>query len=237
MSREDLQPRPKNPESEEDIVNPIDPFLSTEKKVLRLQELSYENEKPVQQFIEEIDKEFGCKSKFNYKNPGRIAEKAARPSIKKKKPWFDVEHIRDGFRFKTVLKDIMVLPEIAKRLKASGFGIVKIDMDKLLDPGDWGWRIVVFDLRMPNRQLVEYYLPVQELEDAKNAGNHELFEKWRNRNLEELNQAEKAELFKDVTESDDRYEKAWQAYLKRTGQREEDIQECLERTKKILNQD
>ena len=80
------------------------------------------------------------------------------------------------------------------------------------------------------------YLPVRELEEAKNNGNHELFEKWRNRNLEELTQAEKAELFKDLNESDDRYEKAWQAYLKRTGQTEKDVQGCLEHMRKILEE-
>lgn len=223
--------------AEEHIVNPINALLSTDKKIARLQELSQDNEGPVQQFIEAIDKQFGTKSKCNHKQADRIAEKAVRPSIRKQKPWYDVEHIRDGFRFKTVLKDIMVLPEIAKRLKASGFEIVKIDTDKLLDPGEWGWRIVAFDLRMLNKQLVEYYLPVQELEEAKNKGNHDLFEKWRNRDLSALTEVERIEFFKDLSASDDRYKAAWDAYLKRTGQTEKDIQECFEQTWKILEQD
>jgi len=54
-----------------------------------------------------------------------------------------------------------------------------IDLDKMFDPKDWGWRFVAFDLRMPNGQLVEFYMPFQELEQAKKDGNHALFDKWR----------------------------------------------------------
>jgi hypothetical protein len=235
VSRE--KPKAQETQSEEDIINPINLLLSQPEKVANLQELSKQSEKPVQDFIDKVDKKLGTESKANHKAADRIAEKANRPSIKKAKPWFDVEHVRDGFRFKTVLKDIKDLPKIAEMLKASGFGVVKIDTEKLLEPRDFGWRIVVIDLRMPNGQLVEYYLPVQELEDAKKNGNHEIFEKWRNRDFGNLTKDEIAEFYKDVEFSEDRYEKAWQDYLKRMGQTEKEIQECLEQMRKILEEE
>lgn len=39
-----------------------------------------------------------------------------------------------------------------------------MDVEKLLKPKLWGWRFVAFDLRFPNGQLVEYYLPPLELD-------------------------------------------------------------------------
>jgi len=232
--RTDMNPKSSSPIPEKEIVNPINPLLPTDKKVDKLVELSLENEPLVNDFIGRLDKKYGTRSKYNHKDRDRIKEKAERPSIRKKKAWFDVEHIRDGFRFKSVMDDITVLPKIAEELKASGFGMVKIDTDKVLEPGDWGWRIAVIDLRMPNRQLVEYYMPVRELEEAKNAGNHGLFEKWRNRKLESLTEAERIEFYKDVELSDQRYERAWQAYLKRTGQTEENVRQALEQMRQIL---
>jgi hypothetical protein len=44
-------------------------------------------------------------------------------------------------------------------------GFVKTDVEKLLKPKRWGWRFVAFDLRFPNGQLVEYYLPPLELDE------------------------------------------------------------------------
>ena len=46
---------------------------------------------------------------------------------------------------------------------------------------------------MPNGQLVEWYLPIKELEHAKKNGGHQLFEEVRNldlRNPEHLAQYE-----------------------------------------------
>lgn len=219
---------------ERDITNPIDRAAPLEIKVQQLQKLSLENEERVGDFLESIDKQFGTESKYNFKQPDRIAEKAQRPEILRKKPWFDVEHIRDGFRFKTVLSNLTVLPRIAEQLKASGFEIIKIDTDKLLNPGLWGWRIVVFDLKMPNGQLVEYYLPVSELESAKNAGNHEIFENWRNKDLSKLTDEETVEFMRDQDSSDNTYETAWKEYLARTNQTEQHIEQILAQLYEVL---
>ena len=102
-------------------------------------------------------------------------------------------------------------------LEEAGIEIIKRDTEKVLSPGEWGWRIAAFDLRMPNGQLVEYYLPVKELETAKKEKGHYLFEQARNLDPNKLTdeEAKKAESLKQ--ESRDLYQGVWNAYLARTG--------------------
>ncbi|MBS2010553.1 MAG: hypothetical protein JST01_26125 [Cyanobacteria bacterium SZAS TMP-1] len=219
---------------EKDIVNPIDPKAGDDEKVRQLSALSDVNEPLIVSLLAEIDAECGTVSKPNRKEPAKIKEKANRPSIKETKPWHDIEHIRDSLRFKSVLSDLEALPKIAHKLKASGIRVVKIDTKKLLNPGIWGWRIVVFDLRMPNGQLVEYYCPVDEMEKAKNDKNHDLFEKWRAQDYNSLSEKQKKQRIKDLNESFDRYQMAWDAFLKRNGQSTERVQEILKETHEIL---
>lgn len=140
---------------DEQITNSIDLEASTEEKIRQLQELSKQYQPIIASFLQEIDSKYGTESKTGMKEPEKIAQKANRPSIKEKKPWRDLEHIRDSFRFKTVLKDIDDLPRIAEAMKEKGFEVIKSDTDKVLEPGPWGWRIVAFDIKMPNGQLVE----------------------------------------------------------------------------------
>ena len=83
-------------------------------------------------------------------------------------------------------------------------------------PKDWGFRFAAFDLRMPNGQLVEYYMPVKEVELAKKNGNHQIFEKWRNKTSEEI-AAQYKEYVKDVYKSRQQYNQAWENYLMRAG--------------------
>ena len=134
------------------IVNPIDRNASPEEKVRQLQALTAENKPLVEDFIRKIDQEFGTESKSNEKLPERIIEKGSRPTILARKPWHRIEHVRDSFRFKTVLNGYDELPAIIERAKQAGFEIVKSDVDKVLEPKEWGWRIASFDLRMPNGQ-------------------------------------------------------------------------------------
>jgi hypothetical protein len=219
---------------ESKIVNRIDADLSTEDKVKALQALSVESENIIKPFLRQIDAKYGTQSNDDFKLADRIKSKAERPSIREKKPWFDVEHIRDSYRFKTVLGDITVLPKIAKDIVDAGFEVIKIDTEKTLEPAAWGWRIVVLDLKLPNGQLVEYYLPVREVEEAKSAGNHALFEKWRDREPEELTSAEIDELRKDRNLSFDVYEEAWEAYLNRTRQNEVGVGRILAEVRAIM---
>jgi len=219
---------------DEQIRNPIDLDASSEEKIRQLQELSKQNEPIVESFLQEIDRKYRTKSKTSHKEPEKIAQKANRPSIKEEKPWHDVEHIRDSFRFKTVLKDLDDLPRIAEDLKERGFEVVKSDTDKVLEPGPWGWRIAAFDLKMPNGQLVEYYLPVKEMEEAKKAGNHDLFEKWRSKDQSKMSKTERQELFQARKTSRESYGTAWQKYLDRTKQKPERIKEVLEKAEKVF---
>lgn len=211
------------------IVSPIDRSLPPEEKVARLIELSRENEPLVRDFIAAIDERFGTQSKGSHKAPENILAKSQRPSILAKKPWFSVEHVRDGYRFKTVLESVTDLPAIVDLVREQGWSIVKADVDKMLSPMEWGWRIASFDLRMPNGQLVEYYLPVREMEAAKKAGNHELFEKWRSRDQSTFTPADWEAFQRALALSNERYEKAWKDYLTRTGLDESALRASLEK--------
>src|SRR5208283_2288194 len=112
--------------------------------------------------------------------------------------------------------------KIISEARAKGFEIVKPDTDKVLAPKEWGWRIAAFDMKMPNGQLVEYYLPVKELEAVKK-DNHVLFEKWRNKKLSDLTPQETREYQADLRTSNEKYQKAWDDYLRRTNQTEADV--------------
>lgn len=201
---------------EEDIVNPIDRNASQEEKVKQLTALTDENEPIINDFIKEIDKELGTTSYSNRKKPERILAKANRPDVKAKKPWHDVEHIRDSFRFKTVLNDLSDVETIGKKLAESGIEIVKLDTEKMLKPKPWGFRFVAFDLRMKNGQLVEYYATLKGVQNAMDNGNHQLFEDWRN-TTEEYRQEHQEEYFKAIKDSRAKYDEAWNDYLSSAG--------------------
>lgn len=220
--------RNANPPPEETVVNPIDPALTPEEKVAALAELTKQTAPLLDALTASIDAAFGTTSRVNVKLPDRILAKAARPSILARKPWFAVEHVRDSLRFKTVLDDFRQLPAILDLVQRSGFAIVKADTAKMFAPEAWGWRIAAFDLRAPTGQLVEYYLPVPELEAAKKAGGHLLFEKWRNRDLAELTPAELQAYHRDVNASFETYSAAWSKFLARTSSDETALRAAAE---------
>lgn len=209
------------------IVNPIDPALSAEAKIAALNKLTEENAPIIKDLIGRIDARFGTKSKANVKEPGRIAEKAKRPSILATKPWHDVEHIRDSYRFKTILGDLSDLAAIIKMVTDDGIEIVKVDLEKVLRPKEWGFRIAALDLRMRNGQLFEYYLPVREIEAVKGS-MHKVFERWRNRDISEFTEEDWAEYARDIDLSYETYRAAFNAYLDRTGQDETAVRAALE---------
>jgi len=220
-----LPPAPKDLSK---IINPVDTYLPQDQKVKQLNFLTSENQPQVQSFLGDLDRDLGTKSGDNVKTPDSIVNKANRPSILETKPWHDVEHIRDSYRFKTVLDDINQLPEVTQRLNDFGAQIVKPDVDKMLQPKDFGWRVSAFDLRMPNGQLTEYYLPVKELEAAKKAEGHHLFEQVRNLDLTD---PANMQTYNDVAaKSRDVYQSAWNAYLNRTGQTEDDVRAALNKS-------
>jgi hypothetical protein len=199
-----------------DIVNPIDRAATPAEKLAQLQRLTEENKPVVADIMRRIDDALGTKSGSNVKAPENILSKASRPSILARKPWHDVEHIRDSFRFKTVETRLDQIGDALRIVRDAGVKLVKIDTAKLFDPGEWGWRIVSFDLRMPNGQLVEWYLPIKEMENAKKNGGHQIFEEWRNKTQAEID-ANQQEFFAANTKSRELYRRAFMAALERMG--------------------
>ena len=210
-------------QDESKITNPVDPKATPQEKVKTLVQLTRENKPIIKKLMAEIDAAIGTKSSDSVKAPEKILQKASRPSILAKKPWHNVEHIRDSYRFKTVIDSVTQLPDVTRMLEKAGIEIIKRDTEKVLSPGEWGWRIAAFDLRMPNGQLVEYYLPVKELEKAKKEKGHYLFEQGRN--LKPNEDVEKVQGL--MQESRDLYQGVWDAYLSRTGESSTAIRAAL----------
>ena len=208
------------------IVNSVDLQASPEEKVRQLVRMTGENRPLVKSLMAAIDARLGSSSKDNIKKPENILSKASRPSLLEKKPWHGVEHIRDSYRFKTDISSVTDLPAVVEELDRAGVEVIKYDVDKVLSPGDWGWRIAAFDLRMPNGQLVEYYLPVRELEAAKAEG-HKIFEEFRNEPVEALEGEKRGAYQAALQRSRDLYQGAWDAYLARSGDTEEAIRASL----------
>lgn len=203
---------------EKDIVLPIDPKASPEQKLAAIAKLTTENQPIVDKFLKEIDDALGTKSGSSVKMPDKILAKAKRPIILATKPWHDIEHIRDTFRSKTVINSVADVEHIFAKLKELGATMVKVDMNKLQDPKEWGWRIIAFDMRMPNGQLVEYYMPLKELEAAKKAGGgHKLFEDGRDVDPMKASPEELKHLADLQQQSRDLYTGAYKAYQARTG--------------------
>jgi hypothetical protein len=212
-----------DPRPEEAIVTPMPAYAKTDAaKTSYLKKLTKENVPFIKELTRQIDDAFGTESKDNQKDFDNIILKANRPSILAKKPWHSVEHIRDSYRFKTVLNDYRDLPGIIKMLQDSGVGFVKVDLPKVLYPKEWGFRIAAFDIRMPNGQLMEFYTPVREVEEAKATG-HLIFERWRNDDISKLPDHLKMNYIQQVRESYRLYRQAWDASLERTQATDNDV--------------
>ena len=86
------------------MVNPIDPSLTQAERVGRLVALSDGNEPRLQTLVERLSEVVGVPSQLSKKTATSVTAKATRPSLKAKRPWFDVEHIRDALRFRSRLR-------------------------------------------------------------------------------------------------------------------------------------
>ena len=205
----------------ENIKMPIDDSLPPDQIRAQIRALTKENTVIVNDLINRIDSKFNTQSTDNIKKLSSVTQKANRPSILAKKPWHKTSHVRDSYRFKTVIDDIRDVPAIFDELLASDIKLVKIDTGKLFDPKEWGWRIIAFDLRMPNGQLVEWYLPIKELEAQKKLQGHLLFEEWRNKTPEEINN-QYDDYMATIQKSFEGYDNAFQSGLDRLGISRED---------------
>jgi hypothetical protein len=99
--------------------------------------------------------------RHNRKTEELILAKASRPCLRARHALFVIEHLRDTFRFKGVVGSFggaLWFVRAISRLFFSGLSarnVVKLDVEKLLEPKEWGWRFVAFDLRMPSHQIIE----------------------------------------------------------------------------------
>lgn len=208
-----------------DIVMPIDPTAPVDQIKAQISALTQENIPIIRSLLADVDRTFGTKSNDSVKDLDKVIQKATRPSILYKKPWHNVSHIRDTYRFQTQIDDIMQAPAIFQRLLDAGVTIVKIDTNKLFNPTEWGWRIIAFDLRMPNGQLVEYQLPLKEMLKQKKGIGHKIYEKWRSKSQAEL-LAEYDEYQKDMIDSFEGYNEAFNASLERIGLTPQEAEEA-----------
>ena len=206
---------------EEDIA-PVDQIKmpiaedNDELALQQLEQMTSENQPIVQSFMQNVDRNFGTNSSDNIKDPAKVIEKANRPSILEKKPWHNVSHVRDTYRFQTELEDFRDVPLMMRDLRQQGISIVKADTDKMFSPKEWGWRMIAFDLRMPNGQIVEWYTPLREMNKQKMDEGHGLFEQWRNKTSAELAEEQDA-YYAAIRKSKEGYDQAFDQALDRLG--------------------
>ena len=154
--------------------------------------------------------------KDNLKTNKSILNKSKRPSILKVNPKLGIEHIRDCYRFKIVVEDlldaIMSIYLIHKFLFEYGISnenTLKFDINKLFKPKEWGWRFIAFDFRFESGLIVECYITFKPLELIKKEINHQIFEKWRNYDIFNLTGVTKSSFIVESKESSFRYRTAF----------------------------
>jgi N12 class adenine-specific DNA methylase len=205
---------------EASIVNPINPDLSPDAKTEALIDLASQNVPLVEQILANLRSNVGVEGKYSIKLPERIQGKASRPSIRDEAPWHDIEHVRDGLRFKVTLTHFNQIEGIVQEFANAGIEIIKFDTKKMFAPKEFGWRFIGFDMRMPNGQLVEFYAPLGTMDQKSvKEPNHLLFEKWRNvpKHVWLNDPALAAERAADVRESRDRYDAAFMEGIEAMG--------------------
>ena len=216
--------------SEENIINPIDTKASNTKKLKQMAALRAESKAIFEALLARVDSALQVSSgtpENRDKKDSTSIKKTKRPDVREKKPWFGIEHIRDYYRGKTILTDPRQLVDIANMIEEANIGVVKIDYAKLFRPKEWGFRIAAFDLRMPNGLIVEYYLPVEEIEAVKKEA-HDIYDKWRDLSPKEIRESGRwQEYMEDKQRSNALYSNAWRSALRRLGITQEDVKRSL----------
>lgn len=215
-----------------EIVNPIERNAAAEEKVRQLHNLSAENQILVDDFKKFIDAKYESYSYGEPKQTQSMLKKVGRPDIRERKPWFNIEHIRDSQRFTTILDNLNDLPRIARDLKKSPFQIIEANLSKM-EPNGRGWRAMPFDLRAPNGQLLEYQIIPREMYEAGRQ-THPIYDKWRDRPVETLSLDEKLERRDALVHARDISQRAWADYLKRTGQSDQHVQQLTRELRRVL---
>jgi hypothetical protein len=145
----------------------------------------------------------GLRSDVSLKRAETAEEKCRRPETMRKYSWFTLAHIRDFLRFRTYLDRASdfesVLIEFAS-LQASGVvNIVKIDTEKLIRPGIFGWRMMATDLRiMQTGLIVEHYMTFGNMIEVNERWLHKVYETWRSKAIDQMTLREIASLQRDA---------------------------------------
>lgn len=134
--------------------------------------------------IDAISRSTGLHSEYNEKKDKAAKAKVNRPDIKVNKPWMTLAHLRDYLRFRTYLDkldDFVAVLNVMLALEKNGdLSIVKVDTAKLLNPSEFGWRMIAIDIRLPSGMLVEHYMTFGDLIHVNNDWLHAVYERWRN---------------------------------------------------------
>jgi hypothetical protein len=186
-----------------DIKNPV--HGTDAEKISQLQQMSDSSAEALRFFFRAVAKDYrftivnsgdevtdkcNIYLKWNRKTAESIAAKAHRPSILQEYPEYGIEHIRDSFRFKAVVFDLETAFLFLFLVASSEhWTVVKLDIDKLIEPKEWGWRFIGCDIQLKESgHLVECYIVFGDMENAKKrasrpdltaVSNHDIFERWR----------------------------------------------------------
>ena len=162
--------KPKKPEALAGIGN--------ESKLAVVRQLSDENEQLLVAFLYRVSHDSmiplqQVRAPMLVKSEGRmcvewgrktgesIVKKACRPEIHKKHPKFNIEHVRDTFRFRATVYSFRDIVEFIlamhadPSLRLTPGNVAKLDISRLLKPKKTGWRFMALHFIMPNHQIVE----------------------------------------------------------------------------------
>jgi hypothetical protein len=96
--------------------------------------------------------------RYNVKTEDSILSKSKRPAILGAYPQYTMRHIRDSLRFKVVVATYRDAFEILRVVvQEPQWEVKKLDLEKLLQPKQFGWRFLGADLLIQG-QLVECYI-------------------------------------------------------------------------------
>jgi hypothetical protein len=220
------------------LSNPV--HGSDQQKLEGLKKLRCANKAILQSFFETIYDGYGLECvgtaeevahgcifvKSNSKTDTSTLEKARRPTILAVSPRYGLEHVRDHFRFKCVVNNVIdAFLFLQSLVESEQWEVIKFDIDKFVAPKEWGWRFLGCDIRMANGQMVEAYVVFEQMDHAKkNAtrpdlspdSQHEIYEQWRASDPNLLEPAERAEYDEHASISRRVYNSAFYKTLEHT---------------------
>jgi len=221
--RHRLEPENRS-KSKQELVNPIDPKLSDQEKVLQLEQLRDEAIPVFKGLLNEISNKLGLSTQDDFKDNKKAIEKTHRPD---KPEWYSLEHLGDYYRGAVTLTDPRQIINIAKMIDARGMGVVEFEYMKTIKPEGFGYRDMNFTLRMPNGLMVEFQAIVKEIAEVK-PELHKIYSKWRGMSRSQIVDSGKwEERYSDQQRSYAGYNNAWRSSLKRWGISHEELTRSL----------